>query len=91
MVGGVATITLGRLVVETFEVAFSNDAGLTNPPNDSLDVTLGVGVPSLTPFGFILLSVLLLATGMGSRVGRAHRLGGRPQSRGWGHGSSRRV
>jgi subtilisin family serine protease len=69
--GGVATITLGDLVVETFEVAVSNDAGLTNPPNDSINVTQGaeVPVPSLAPLGFILLSVLLLATGIGCRVG----------------------
>ncbi len=41
--GGVATITLTNSVVETFEVAITNGAGLTNPPNDSITVTGATG------------------------------------------------
>ena len=39
---GVATITLKDVVAETFEVAFTNDASLTDPANDSIIVTHGV-------------------------------------------------
>jgi subtilisin family serine protease len=57
--GGVASITLQDPVAETFEVDFGNDAGLADPPNDSITVTGPAGgsggnpVPSLTPLGFL--------------------------------------
>ena len=39
--GGVATVTLVDTLVETFEVAITNDGGLSNPANDSINVTHG--------------------------------------------------
>jgi len=41
VVGGVATVTLVDTVVETFEVAITNSALLSNPANDSITVTPG--------------------------------------------------
>jgi len=37
--GGISTITLADTVAETFEVAFANDGGFSNPANDSVVVT----------------------------------------------------
>ena len=34
--GGIATVTVTDLVVETFEIAFVNDGGYSNPANDSI-------------------------------------------------------
>jgi hypothetical protein len=42
---GVATITLEDLVIETLNVAMTNDAGLLDPPNDSIDVFAGGTTP----------------------------------------------
>ena len=42
VVAGVATVTLKDTVAETFEVAFTNSAALTDPANDSIIVTHGV-------------------------------------------------
>ncbi len=39
--GGVATVTLVDTVAETFEVAITNSASLTNPANDSITVSAG--------------------------------------------------
>ncbi len=39
--GGVATVTLVDTVIETFEVAITNNASLSNPANDSITVSLG--------------------------------------------------
>jgi subtilisin family serine protease len=66
--GGVAAITLDDLVAETFQVAFSNDAGLTDPPSDSIEVSEPepppIPVPASTPFGVALLVGMLLATAL---------------------------
>jgi hypothetical protein len=42
---GVATITLEGLVIETFTVAMTNDGGLANPADDSIDVFAGGTTP----------------------------------------------
>ena len=36
---GVATVTVSDAVAETFQVTFTNNGGLTNPPNDMIMVT----------------------------------------------------
>jgi len=40
--GGIATVTLVDTVVETFEVAITNDGGLSNPANDSITVSAAI-------------------------------------------------
>jgi hypothetical protein len=35
--GGIAAVTVTNLVVQTFEIAFINDGGYSNPANDSID------------------------------------------------------
>jgi len=49
--GGVASITLGDLVAETFEVSITNDAGLLNPANDSVVVTADVAAEIVVASG----------------------------------------
>ncbi|MDA2912045.1 hypothetical protein MYX04_14090, partial [Nitrospiraceae bacterium AH_259_D15_M11_P09] len=39
--GGIATVTLTDTVVETFQVAITNGAGLSNPSSDSITVSAG--------------------------------------------------
>ncbi len=41
--GGIATVTLGDTVVETFQVAITNNAALSNPANDSITATSATG------------------------------------------------
>jgi len=35
--GGIAAVTVTNLVIQTFEIAFINDGGYSNPANDSID------------------------------------------------------
>ena len=35
--GGIASVTVTNLVIQTFEIAFINDGGYSNPANDSID------------------------------------------------------
>lgn len=41
--GGIATITLSNTVAETFQVAITNNAALSNPANDSITATAATG------------------------------------------------
>ena len=66
VVGGVATVFLGDLVPETFQVAFSNDAGLVNPPSRALEA-FAVPVPTLAPPAAAWLALLLLGVGLAVR------------------------
>jgi adhesin/invasin len=81
--GGAATIALTDPVAETFEVTFSNDAGLSNPESDAIAVSRSDGgvppalVPSSGPFGLLVLGGLLVGTAL-RRVRQLHRRAGRP-------------
>ena len=49
---GVAAVTLTDAVAETFQVAITNNAGLTNPANDSITVTGGSPTGLVVAYGF---------------------------------------
>jgi subtilisin family serine protease len=64
--GGVAAVSLGDLVPESFQVAFTNNAGLTNPPSHPLEA-IAVPVPALAPPTVAWLAVLLIGVGLAVR------------------------